>query len=234
VKTRREEPAARDVGPEVQVRTGDVTLQGNLGVREERRGLVVFAHGSGSSRFSPRNRRVAGVLQDAGLSTLLLDLLTDEEEAVDATTREYRFDIDRLTRRLVEAVRWAGERDGTRDLRIGCFGSSTGAAAALGAAGRLPELVSAVVSRGGRPDLAPVPLDTVGAPTLLIVGERDPTVLDLNRQVLAELTCEKKLEVVPGATHLFEEEGELDRVAELARDWFLEHLEIREDTEARR
>lgn len=219
-----DESSVREVGPEVEVQAGDVTLAGNLGVPDAERGLVIFAHGSGSSRFSPRNRYVAGVLQDAGLGTLLFDLLTEEEESVDLRTREYRFDIELLTQRLVASVEWAADDQRTRDLRIGCFGSSTGAAAALGAAGRRPDLVSAAVSRGGRVDLAPVPFHEVRAPTLLIVGELDAPVLEMNRDVLRQLPGQKKLEVVPGATHLFEEEGKLELVAELARDWFLEHL----------
>lgn len=224
--------AVRAVGPEVEIPAGEVVLAGTLGLRDEKRGLVVFAHGSGSSRFSPRNRFVARVLQDAGLSTLLLDLLTEPEARVDLVTRALRFDIELLTDRLVEAVRWAVESGETRDLRIGCFGSSTGAAAALGAAARVPEIVAAVVSRGGRPDLTPAPLSEIRTPTLLIVGERDETVLELNRRVLAKLAGMKELEVVPGATHLFEEEGKLERVAELARDWFLDHLGRRRDGES--
>lgn len=208
----------------MEVRAGDVTLAGNLGVPDAERGLVIFAHGSGSSRFSPRNRYVAGVLQDAGLGTLLFDLLTEEEESVDLRTREHRFDIELLTRRLVASVEWAADDERTRRLLIGCFGSSTGAAAALGAAGRRPDLVSAAVSRGGRVDLAPVPLHDVRAPTLLIVGELDAPVLEMNRDVLRKLPGERKLEIVAGATHLFEEPGKLETVAGLARDWFLGHL----------
>lgn len=224
--------AVQDVGPEVEIPVGEVVLAGSLGLRDEKRGLVVFAHGSGSSRFSSRNRFVAGVLQDAGLSTLLFDLLTEHEEKVDLVTRELRFDIERLTERLVEAVRWAADQEKIRDVRIGCFGSSTGAAAALGAAARAPEIVAAVVSRGGRPDLTLAPLSEIRIPTLLIVGGRDETVLELNRKVLAQLAGKKELEVVPGATHLFEEEGKLERVAELARDWFLDHLGRRRDAES--
>jgi predicted phosphoribosyltransferase/dienelactone hydrolase len=185
-------------------------------------GLVVFAHGSGSSRFSPRNRYVAGVLEEAGLGTLLVDLLTSEEEQVDLRTREHRFDVELLAGRVVEAVRWAG----SLRLPIGLFGASTGAAAALVAAARVPDAVGAVVSRGGRPDLAGRALGEVLAPTLLIVGGQDEAVLDLNRRAAAALTraAAVQLEVVPGATHLFEERGALERVAELARDWFLRRL----------
>jgi putative phosphoribosyl transferase len=185
-------------------------------------GLVVFAHGSGSSRFSPRNRYVAGVLEEAGLATLLVDLLTREEERVDFRTREHRFDIDLLTERVADALGWAA----SLDLPIGLFGASTGAAAALAAAARDPEAVRAVVSRGGRPDLAGSALSGVQAPTLLIVGGRDELVLDLNRRARDAMksAAALALEIVPGATHLFEERGALERVAELARDWFRRYL----------
>ena len=193
-----------------------------LVVPEDARGLVVFAHGSGSSRFSPRNRYVAGMLEEAELATLLVDLLTTEEERVDLRTREHRFDIELLAERVVSAVGWA------ESLRfpIGLFGASTGAAAALVAAARQPDAVHAVVSRGGRPDLAGPALAEVRPPTLLIVGGRDELVLDLNRQAQAAMTrsVAVEVEIVRGATHLFEERGALERVAELARDWFLRHL----------
>ena len=187
----------------------------------------MFAHGSGSSRFSPRNRFVAGVLEDAGLATLLVDLLTKAEERVDLRTREHRFDIELLAGRVGEAVRWAATDERTHRLPVGLFGASTGAAAALATAAREPEAVRAVVSRGGRPDLAGPALADVRAPTLLIVGGRDELVLDLNRQARAAMTRADsvELEVVRGATHLFEERGALEQVAELARDWFRRRLD---------
>ena len=196
-----------------------------LVVPPEACGLVAFAHGSGSSRFSPRNRFVAGQLEEAGLATLLVDLLTDAEEKVDLRTREHRFDVELLSGRVRTAVRWAGSAERTRGLAAGLFGASTGAAAALVAAARDSDTVRAVVSRGGRPDLAGPALAEVRAPTLLIVGGRDEPVLDLNRQ--AERAMERarvELVVVPGATHLFEERGALERVAELARNWLLRYL----------
>jgi dienelactone hydrolase len=186
--------------------------------------VVAFAHGSGSSRHSPRNREVAAVLQEAGLATLLADLLTPEEEQADMRTGHLRFDIGLLAGRLVAIADWLSEERRTSPLPLGFFGASTGGAAALVAAARQPEAVSAVVSRGGRPDLAGVDLGAVRAPTLLIVGGRDDIVLGLNQQALGELRGEKRLEVVPGATHLFEEPGALQAVAALARGWFLEHL----------
>jgi dienelactone hydrolase len=188
----------------------------------------LFAHGSGSSRFSPRNRYVASVLQSAGLGTLLMDLLTAEEEQRDDLTGELRFDIDLLAMRVVRAVDWLARAEDTRGLRIGCFGSSTGAAAALVAAAERPNEVAAVVSRGGRPDLAAPSLPRVRAPTLLIVGGSDYEVLELNREALAQLSCEKELTIVRGATHLFEEPGALARVATLAAEWFSRHLPLRE------
>jgi putative phosphoribosyl transferase len=189
-------------------------------------GLVLFAHGSGSSRFSPRNRYVAGVLADAGFATLLVDLLTQGEERIDLRTRELRFDVELLAGRVLDAVRWASVDERTNGLPLALFGASTGAAAALVAAAREPQLVRAVVSRGGRPDLAGPALAEVRAPTLLVVGGRDEPVLGLNRAAAAELTGASavELEVVPGATHLFEERGALERVAELARAWFAHHL----------
>jgi dienelactone hydrolase len=185
---------------------------------------VLFAHGSGSSRFSPRNRFVAQVLRDGGLATLLLDLLTPEEEEVDEETAQLRFDIGFLAKRLLGAARWLRQDADASRLPFGYFGASTGAAAALVAAAEGPDLVQAIVSRGGRPDLAGSALASVHAPTLLIVGGRDDIVIELNRRAFAELACEKQLEVVPGATHLFEEPGALDRVAKVARDWFEQHL----------
>ena len=199
-------------------------LHGELVVPDSALGVVLFAHGSGSSRKSPRNRHVAQVLQEAGLATLLMDLLTPEEEGIDSSTAALRFDIDLLARRLVEATRWVSVQPKTESLSIGYFGASTGAAAALVAAAELPEMIGAVVSRGGRPDLAGEALRQVVAPTLLIVGGEDPVTIDLNRKALEELPGEKKLVIVPGATHLFEEPGALDIVARKARDWFVSHL----------
>src|SRR6267378_585485 len=203
---------------------GSVQLEGDLALPSGARGLVVFAHGSGSSRFSPRNRAVAAALRAAGLGTLLVDLLTRDEERVDARTGHLRFDIRLLATRLVACIDWLAGRARTSDLRIGCFGASTGAAAALVAAAARPTSVAAVVSRGGRPDLAGPALSQVRAPTLLIVGGDDPEVLELNRQALQKLQGEKALVVIPGATHLFEEPGTLEQVADLARRWFLRWL----------
>ena len=208
----------------VRIQAGAVELNGDLCIPDGASGIVLFAHGSGSSRHSPRNRFVAGQLQEAGLATLLMDLLTTEEEEQDAYTGEYRFDIDLLARRLVDATFWLAEQDETTLLRVGYFGASTGAAAALIAAASIPDHVAAVVSRGGRPDLASRALPRVKAPTLLIVGQNDPLVLELNREAFAQLRCEKRLEIVEGASHLFEEPGTLEVVAELARDFFLEKL----------
>jgi putative phosphoribosyl transferase len=208
----------------VRIPIGQATLHGDLAVPDSAIGIVLFAHGSGSSRHSPRNRNVAQVLQDGGLATLLMDLLTSDEEAYDSRTAALRFDIELLGRRLLEATRWLMAQPETAQLPIGHFGASTGAAAALVAAADLPDLVAAIVSRGGRPDLAAEALRRVVAPTLLIVGSRDPVVLELNRKALAELPGEKKLEIVPGATHLFEEPGTLEMVAQLAKNWFVLHL----------
>jgi dienelactone hydrolase len=201
-----------------------VSLSGDLTLPQDAPGVVVFAHGSGSGRFSPRNRAVAEVLARAGLATLLMDLLTEQEEAVDLRTRHLRFDIGLLGRRVVATVDWLASEPSTSELPVGCFGASTGAAAALIAAAERPARVGAVVSRGGRPDLAGDALRRVRAPTLLIVGGNDPEVLRLNEEALAALSGEARLEVVPGAGHLFEEPGALERVALLARDWFLRHL----------
>ena len=208
----------------VTVQVGPASLEGNLVVPRGATGVVLFAHGSGSSRHSPRNRFVAGVLQEAGLGTLLIDLLTPDEEAVDVRTAHLRFDIGLLAERLVGATDWLGRNPDTGGLRVGYFGASTGGGAALVAAAERPEAVGAVVSRGGRPDLAGAALSRVQAPTLLIVGGRDYPVIEMNRDALAQLRCEKQLESVPGATHLFEEPGALDEVARLARDWFKRHL----------
>jgi dienelactone hydrolase len=209
----------------VEVPAGGVTLEGNLAAPAGARGVVLFAHGSGSSRHSPRNRSVAGVLQSAGLATLLVDLLTAAEEEVDDRTRHLRFDIGLLAGRLVGAADWLNNDPTTRGLAIGCFGASTGGGAALVAAAERPDLVRAVVSRGGRPDLAGEALARVRAPTLLIVGGNDVPVLRLNERALDELAAApKRLAVVPGATHLFEEPGALGEVARLAADWFTRYL----------
>jgi putative phosphoribosyl transferase len=208
----------------VRVAAGPVFLDGDLSRPEGARGIVLFAHGSGSSRVSPRNRQVAQLLNHAKLATLLVDLLTSEEEAVDLRTAQLRFDIGLLAERLVGITDWLTQAPETRQLRIGYFGASTGAGAALVAAAERPEAVSAVVSRGGRPDLAGSALSRVRAPTLLIVGGNDAQVIALNRAALAQLRCQKQLVIVPGATHLFEEPGALDQVALLARDWFERHL----------
>jgi dienelactone hydrolase len=210
-------PAAASA-TQVSVPVGDAVLQGDLIVPEEAAGVVLFAHGSGSGRFSPRNRRVAATLTEAGIATLLVDLLTPEEEEVDRLTRAHRFDIGLLARRLTAAIDWL--RGHAASLPIGLFGASTGAAAALVAAAERPGDVAAVVSRGGRPDLAGNALLRVRAPTLLIVGGADEQVLELNRRALELLPGEKQLVIVPGATHLFEEPGALDEVARLAADWF--------------
>ena len=200
-----------------------MTLNGSLTVPEAATVLVLFVHGSGSSRHSPRNQFVARQLNAAGLATLLFDLLTREEEAVDLRTAQHRFDISLLAERLVHAARWAMEEPATDQLRIGYFGSSTGGGAALVAAAELAHDTGAVVSRGGRPDLAGESLQRVQAPTLLIVGGEDDVVIGLNQRALTHMHCEAKLEIVPGATHLFEEPGALDRVANLAADWFVHH-----------
>jgi putative phosphoribosyl transferase len=208
----------------VRVAVASLELEGQLALPPRAGGIVLFAHGSGSSRHSPRNRFVAEALQAAGLATLLIDLLTAEEEVVDARTGRLRFDIGLLGNRLVGATDWLQEYPDSRQLRIGYFGASTGTAAALVAAATRPETVHTIVSRGGRADLAADALPLVCAPTLLIVGERDELVLDLNRRALEQLQGMRRLEIVPGATHLFEEPGALDRVAALARDWFTAHL----------
>jgi putative phosphoribosyl transferase len=209
---------------EVQIHAGRTVLSGNLTVPEKAVALVLFAHGSGSSRHSARNQFVARALNDAALATLLFDLLTQEEEAMDMRTREHRFNIGLLAERLVHATRWAKQQKQTRDLRVGYFGSSTGGGAALVAAAELPQDVGAVVSRGGRPDLAGDALPKVQAPTLLIVGGNDDIVIELNEMARDQMRCEVKLEILPGATHLFEEPGALEKVANLASDWFVKHI----------
>lgn len=212
-------------GQEVVVQAGRTPLEGNLMVPDRAGGMVIFAHGSGSSRFSTRNRFVARTLNQAGLGTLLFDLLTSHEHGLDAFTRRFRFDIVLLTERLVGAMDWVRRQPLTRHLALGLFGASTGAAAALAAATERADEVAAVVSRSGRPDLAG--LETLGrvqAPVLLIVGGDDPQVIDMNRQASEALRAHCHLEIVPGAGHLFEEPGTLERAAGLARDWFLEYL----------
>jgi dienelactone hydrolase len=210
----------------VVVPADTIELAGDLAVPDAPTGVVAFAHGSGSSRHSPRNRYVAGVLNEAGLATLLIDLLTVEEEQLDLRTRDLRFDISLLADRLLAATDWLAADAATRGVPLGYFGASTGAAAALVAAAARPR-VRAVVSRGGRPDLAGAALRDVRAPTLLIVGGADRVVLDLNRDAMRTLQTLVELEVVPGATHLFEEPGALEQVARLARDWFARHLDRR-------
>jgi len=211
---------------EVSIACGAENLQGLLRTSERGLGIVLFAHGSGSSRFSKRNTYVAEALRTAGFSTLLFDLLTAAEEQVDEQTAELRFDIPLLTERLLVASRWVLDQPELRDLPMGYFGASTGAAAALAAAARMPE-VAAVVSRGGRPDLAGPALPRVRAPTLLIVGGDDTEVLALNRRAQAQLRCAVEVAIVPGATHLFEEPGTLEEVARLAGDWFAAHMRAR-------
>jgi dienelactone hydrolase len=208
----------------VRVPAVGVMLEGNLAIPPRASGIVLFAHGSGSSRHSPRNRAVARALNEGGLATLLVDLLTPAEESVDEQTGHLRFDIGLLADRLVDAADWLTANEETRSLPIGLFGASTGGGAALVAAAQRPNTVRAVVSRGGRPDLAGAALSRVRAPTLLIVGGRDHAVIELNQEAFERLRCEKKLEIVPGATHLFEEPGALEEVARLARDWFRRFL----------
>jgi len=208
----------------IQIPAGRAVLSGNLTIPENAAALVLFAHGSGSSRHSPRNQFVARTLNRSGLGTLLFDLLTPEEEALDLYTREHRFNIGLLAERLVQATNWATQQEQTRDLRIGYFGSSTGGAAALVAAAQLSQGIGAVVSRGGRPDLAGDALPKVHAPTLLIVGGNDDIVIELNEMARDQMRCEAKLVIIPGATHLFEEPGALEQVAKFASDWFVLYL----------
>ena len=208
----------------VEIDLADIVLHGDLTLPAGAAGLVVFAHGSGSSRRSPRNRFVAGVINRAGLGTLLMDLLTEEEEQVDEITRELRFDIDLLGQRVAQVVQWAGDREELAELPIGLFGSSTGAAAALVAAASMPEEVHAIVSRGGRPDLAGDSLPDVKCPTLLIVGGLDNAVVGMNEQARSRMACPTQLVIIPGATHLFEEPGTLEQAAQLAAEWFARHL----------
>jgi putative phosphoribosyl transferase len=210
----------------------NATLQADLTLPEGAFALVVFAHGGGSGRFSPRNRFVADALQQAGLATVLVDLLTVDEEEQERFRRSLRFDVGLLSKRLIELTRWLADDDDTRALPIGYFGASTGAAAALAAAALAPARIGAIVSRGGRPDLAGDALAAVRAPTLLIVGGADWDVIRLNLAAVDALRCEKRLEIVPGATHLFEEPGALGQVAALAREWFVDHLLPKHPAEA--
>jgi len=215
----------------VQVQAGSVTLEGTLSVPHEPRGVVLFAHGSGSSRHSPRNRFVAQSLYELNLATLLIDLLTSDEEALDAVTGHLRFDIDLLAVRLGGAAEWLDHHPLTASLPLGCFGASTGAAAALVAAAEHPQVIETVVSRGGRPDLAGSALPRVHAPTLLIVGGNDMPVVKLNQKALEHLgSTQKQLVILPGASHLFEEPGALAQVARLAGNWFIQHLPRPADT----
>jgi putative phosphoribosyl transferase len=220
--------AAKETTHQVHIKIEPVSLEGELIIPENARGIVLFAHGSGSNRHSPRNRFVAQALREGGLATLLIDLLTPQEGVVDMRTAHLRFDIDLLTKRIVGATDWLTQNASTRPLRIGYFGASTGAGAALVAAALPPDDVGAVVSRGGRPDLAGSALERVKAPTLLIVGGNDIPVIMINRQALRQLRTEKQLVIIPGATHLFAEPGALEEVARLAREWFVRHLTPRQ------
>jgi len=228
--TNAEDPRERTI----ELTADSVTLEGTLGVPRLASGVVLFAHGSGSSRFSPRNRYVARVFRDAGLATLLLDLLSRNEEEVDEITRHHRFDIPMLADRLVAAIDWLRANPETAQLPVGLFGASTGGGAALVAAAERSDRVSAVVSRGGRPDLAGSWLARVEAPTLLIVGGLDDVVIKLNEQARDAMRADVHLEIVPGATHLFEEPGTLEQVASLAREWFLTHRHVRQRSQPSR
>jgi putative phosphoribosyl transferase len=221
--------AEEEAGHDLLIDVGDVDLRGDLAVPAGARGIVLFAHGSGSGRRSPRNRQVAATLREAGLATLLFDLLTADEEEVDRRSGDLRFDINLLADRLAKTTDWLVSQPNVGRLPVGYFGASTGGGAALVAAARRPELVWAVVSRGGRPDLAGDALTHVEAPTLLIVGELDPVVLDLNQRALEVIPATKDLVVVPGASHLFEEPGTLEQVARHAAGWFGRHLRTEGD-----
>jgi putative phosphoribosyl transferase len=210
--------------PSVRIPVGRVVIEGDLTVPSDARGIVLFAHGSGSSRFSPRNQYVSKNFNDKKIATLLFDLLTDEEDQEDLETGEYRFNIKLLAERLVGATEWIKRDPQTKNLSFGYFGASTGAAAALIAAAKLPNDIAAVVSRGGRPDLAADYLPRVKAPTLLLVGGWDTEVIELNRQAMEQMSAEKSLVIIPDATHLFEEPGKLEEVAKLSADWFLCYL----------
>jgi len=223
----KSDPSRKGRQSDVTIDLDNIRLEGTLNIPNSPKGIVLFAHGSGSSRHSPRNRYVAQVLQAEGFATLLFDLLTGQEEAVDRQTAEFRFDIELLAKRLVGATQWITRHPAIRTLPVGYFGASTGAAAAVVAAARLPGLVMAVVSRGGRPDLAGEALGIVRAPVLLIIGGKDEIVIGLNRQALNNLRCRnKQLVIIPGATHLFEEAGALEQVAQLAATWFSRTLAL--------
>jgi putative phosphoribosyl transferase len=223
VSAERSRDAAEDTQP-ARISTAGITLEGDLGIPDGATGIVLFAHGSGSGRRSPRNRYVARILRQGGLGTLLIDLLTPEEEVIDMQTAHLRFDIPLLAERLMGATDWLTQHSSTQHLRIGYFGASTGSGAALMAAAERPDVVKAVVSRGGRPDLAGPALARVRAPVLLIVGGEDFPVIELNREAMTKLAGDKKLEIIPGATHLFEEPGTLEEVSQLARTWFQRSL----------
>jgi dienelactone hydrolase len=227
MNARAKERSASTITRDVRIPAGRAHLEGELIIPAGAAGLVLFAHGSGSSRHSPRNQFVARVIRESGSGTLLFDLLTPAEEVQDKVTAALRFDINLLADRLVAATRWLEGQAGFKHLGIGYFGSSTGGAAALVGAAALGNKIDAVVSRGGRPDLAGPVLAHVQAPTLLLVGEYDDVVIRLNEEAFAKLTCKKELKIVPRATHLFEEEGALEEVARLAADWFLRHLHSR-------
>jgi len=219
-----------DISRDVVIPAGGVNLGGELIVSNKAAGVVLFAHGSGSGRYSPRNQFVARAIREAGVGTLLFDLLTPEEETFDSYTGHLRFDIGLLARRLVHATDWLATQKQTRELAVGYFGASTGGGAALVAAAELRNRVGAIVSRGGRPDLAGPALPFVEAPTLLIVGGNDYPVIEMNAAALAQLRCEKQMKIVPGATHLFEEPGALEEVARLAANWFVKHLKKSKNT----
>ena len=212
-----------DTRTQINIPVNTIKLDGDLVIPEHAHNIVVFAHGSGSSRLSPRNRHVASILNQEKFATLLVDLLTAEEDAIDAQTAEFRFDIDRLSERLVAITDWLGEQPSTKNLRQHYFGASTGGAAALQAAAQRPKQIASVVSRGGRPDLAGSALSKVQSPTLLIVGGNDPVVIELNQQAQQQLKATNTLEIIANATHLFEESGALDQVAALACKWFKQY-----------
>ena len=212
------------ISKEILIRINGKSIFGNLKIPEKAEGLIIFAHGSGSSRFSTRNNYVAGILNKNNLGTLLFDLLTAEEEKIDNYTAEYRFNIKLLAKRLIDVTDWLIKEPSLKNLKLGYFGASTGAAAALAAAAKRPDIIYAVVSRGGRPDLAMESLHGVKAPTLLIVGGEDFEVIELNRTAYENISAKKKLEIIPGATHLFEEPGTLEEVSRLSAKWFTRYL----------
>ena len=212
------------ISKEILIRINSKSIYGNLEIPPKAKGLVIFAHGSGSSRFSTRNKYVAGILNKNNLGTLLFDLLTAEEEKIDNYTAEYRFNTELLAKRLIDVTDWLIKEPSLKSLKLGYFGASTGAAAALAAAAKRPNIIYAVVSRGGRPDLAIESLPGIKAPTLLIVGEEDFEVIELNRTAYENIPAKKKLEIIPGATHLFEEPGALEEVSRLSAEWFTRYL----------